>query len=68
MVTSHVGRGGGAQADPKGEIQCIMGNGHMWLQCEQTDTHDRKRYLPAISLAGGYKPRYEGPFDSTSLS
>ena len=40
-----------------GEIECIIGNGHMgtpsWWTNILTDTHDWKHYLPATSLAGG---------------
>ena len=36
-----------------GEVQCIMGNGHVDPPSEQTDTHNLKLYLPATSLGDG---------------
>ena len=36
-----------------GEVQCIIGYGHMGILCRQTNRHDRNHYLPATSLAGG---------------
>ena len=55
---SLVGGGSGCKVEGGnlcGEVQYIMGNGHIWSPCEQTGRHefDWKRYLPAISLADG---------------
>ena len=43
-------RGGLGKGFLYGEVQCIMGNGHMGLP---VDRHDWKHYLPATSLVGG---------------
>ena len=40
--------GGGGVGSLYGEVQCIMGNGHMGLPCRQNDRHTRLKTLIAV--------------------